>query len=514
MIQKKGMTKKLFSAFLALAMVVTMLPASTMTVKADATPDVTLTASDIVDKHMFGVNGEQSREYSGITVKVNKDGGAFWQSGDNIRIDLEKNGSKPSLEFSAGDKKIKQIYIELSSGYKISQDDLFVSGDELQWGTTRSGDVVFGGEEGDDESYDSVTLTCPSRSGSYRLYATKIEFYLEDPKTTPTADSFTYDSSAGLVSTQTGIDLGTVTTYYKVNATWTTTKPTAVGTYEVGVVTAGSDTYEAIGSATEPFTASWTYEVKASGSGTDASGSNTKDTSGKVTITTDKQTGNFEAGGLKNTADELKNSVLTDADKKAVEAGKNVSVWVEMKDQTSTVSDSDKKAVADKLPTSYSVGTYLDINLWKQITGDEPSEITETESGNVKIGFTIPENLQKSGRTYKIIRIHDGQATILDATVDENYELTFETDRFSTYALVYTDSAAATGSDAKAGTTNASDTKANATAGSDAKASTAASTTTASPKTGDASNVALYLVILVAGIAGCAGVAFKRRKEF
>ena len=507
MIQKKGMTKKFFSAFLALAMVVTMLPASAMTVKADSAPDVTLTGSDIGDNCMFGTNGEQSREYKGITVKVNDEGGAFRQYAGLVRIDLERQGSKPSLEFSAGDKKIKQIYIELDSGFKIRQDNLFISGDELQWGTTSSGDVVFGGEEGDDESYDSVTLTCPSNSDSYSLYATKIEFYLEDPKTTPTADNFTYDSSTGLVSTQTGIDLGTVTTYYKVNGTWTTTKPTAVGTYDVGVVTGGSDTYEAIGSATEPFMASWTYEVK-------ASGSNTKDTSGKVTITTDKQTGNFEAGGLKNTADELKNSVLTDDDKKAVEAGKNVSVWLVMKDQTATVSDTDKKAVADKLPTSYSVGTYLDINLWKQITGDEPSKLTETESGNVKIGFTVPENLQKSGRTYKIIRIHDGQATILDATVDENYELTFETDRFSTYALVYTDSAAATGSDAKAGTTNASDTKANTTTGSDVKANTATLTTTASPKTGDASNVTLYLVILVAGIAGCAGIAFKRRKEF
>lgn len=43
-------------------------------------------------------------------------------------------------------------------------------------------------------------------------------------------------------------------------------------------------------------------------------------------------------------------------------------------------------------------------------------------------------------RTYKIIRVHEGKADILPATFDTNtHELTFETDRFSAYAVVYKD---------------------------------------------------------------------------
>ncbi len=157
-----------------------------------------------------------------------------------------------------------------------------------------------------------------------------------------------------------------------------------------------------------------------------------------------------------------------------------------MDDITSSVSESDKAAVSTKLPTNYTVGTYLDINLWKQISGDAASKVTKTANGTVKIGFTIPESLQKSGRTYNIIRLHDGVATLIEPSVDANYELTFETDSFSTYALVYTDSTASSSTETSA-------------------------TTTSSPKTGETSNMAGYLVILMLGFAGFA--FYKKRQN-
>ena len=312
-------------------------------------------------------------------------------------------------------------------------------------------------------------------------------------------------------------DLGTVTTYYKVDNTWTTTKPTTAGTYDVGAVTAGSNTYEAAGSADEPLTASWTYVVKAAGGDDDSSGSDKKDDSGKVSVTTDKQVGNFAAGGLVSTADELKKTVLTDADKAAVAAGKNVNIWVEMKDQSSTVSDTDKSAVNAKLPTDNVVASYLDINLWKQVGDDAASKVTKTANGKVKIGFTIPESLQKSGRTYKLIRLHDGEATVLDTTVDANYALTFETDRFSTYALVYAD--ATTGTTTPGTNTTPSTTTTPATTTTPSTTTTSATTTTTtdagttSPKTGDTGNVSVYLVILMLGAAGVVGLSARRKRQ-
>ena len=217
----------------------------------------------------------------------------------------------------------------------------------------------------------------------------------------------------------------------------------------------------------------------------------------KILTSTESQSGNFAAGGLKNTADELRDAVLTDADKTAIGAGKSVAVWIDMKDATSTVSDSDKTAVTDNLPTNYTVGTYLDINLLKQISGEDAVKVTQTPGGTVKIGFTIPAELQKSDRTYKIIRIHDGVATVLDATVDGDYELTFETDRFSTYALVYTD-----------GTTNTT-----TPATTDGTTTNSTTTSAASPKTGDTTNMALYLAMFMIGATGLAVVAFRRKRQ-
>ena len=43
-------------------------------------------------------------------------------------------------------------------------------------------------------------------------------------------------------------------------------------------------------------------------------------------------------------------------------------------------------------------------------------------------------------RKYQIVRVHEGEVSILDAVFDEaTGEISFETDKFSTYALIYED---------------------------------------------------------------------------
>ncbi len=231
----------------------------------------------------------------------------------------------------------------------------------------------------------------------------------------------------------------------------------------------------------------------------------------KISTSTESQSGNFAAGGLKNTANELRDAVLTDADKTAIGAGKSLAVWIDMKDATSTVSDSDKTLVTENLPTNYMVGKYLDINLLKQISGEEAVKVTETPGGAVKIGFTIPTELQKSDRSYKIVRIHDGVATVLDTTVDENYELTFETDRFSTYALVYKDKASTTTTTTATTATTSTDTTATTTDAATSSDTTATTTATAA-ETGDNTNVVPYIVLLMFAFAGFAGVYARRKR--
>lgn len=58
--------------------------------------------------------------------------------------------------------------------------------------------------------------------------------------------------------------------------------------------------------------------------------------------------------------------------------------------------------------------------------------------GKAKILFEIPETLRSSNGEYKIIRVHDEVVDSITPEVEDDI-LTFETDRFFSYALVYND---------------------------------------------------------------------------
>ena len=94
---------------------------------------------------------------------------------------------------------------------------------------------------------------------------------------------------------------------------------------------------------------------------------------------------------------------------------------------------------------------YLDINLFAEINKADGSAYKAdkkiAEPGeSFSISVTIPAGLLdvEDGytRTFHVIRVHDGVAEILDTAYnEESRELTFKTDRFSTYAIAYTDKA-------------------------------------------------------------------------
>ncbi len=174
---------------------------------------------------------------------------------------------------------------------------------------------------------------------------------------------------------------------------------------------------------------------------------------GEVTVREDKQNGNFAAGGLDNSASEMESIVLTTEDQAQIAAGKSVDVWLAVTDNNTTVSETDKGLVENKveevLGSDFTVGTYLDLTLWKQVEGSDAVAVTEVPNGKVKVTIEVPENMRVAGATYKIIRIHNGVATVIDTAVDETtWKLTFETDAFSTYALIYTENTTVSGGDA------------------------------------------------------------------
>lgn len=151
------------------------------------------------------------------------------------------------------------------------------------------------------------------------------------------------------------------------------------------------------------------------------------------------------------TAD-LAANVLT-ADEQAVtekarKAGQDyvVNLYLNISSIDTSVQASERAEVA-KLAAQGATGvTYFDITLFKQIIIDgETQGISTVHEVDMPIEIVmnapdLPERYSEYTRSFKVVRVHDGQAELLDTVQDESgTTLSFATDRFSTYALVYTD---------------------------------------------------------------------------
>ena len=183
---------------------------------------------------------------------------------------------------------------------------------------------------------------------------------------------------------------------------------------------------------------------------------------------------------------------LTDA-----EVAQGVNVWLDVRDMSASVPQTDKTLIQNT-SGDYTVGLYLDINLFKKVGSNDATKVTETK-GKVKASIVIPESLWKSGRTFEIIRVHDGVATAIAGTYDENtHVFTFETDKFSTYALAYKDPASSSNS----GTTSNS----SSSNGSNSIQATA-------PKTGDSNDIRVWYLLLIASLGGLGFIGYSKKKE-
>lgn len=145
---------------------------------------------------------------------------------------------------------------------------------------------------------------------------------------------------------------------------------------------------------------------------------------------------------LGNSSDDLKADIFTPAELARVAAGEDAKVLLKVTDISATVSDEDKQKIEEKLGKATKV-IYLDLSLYKQVGDAAQTRVTET-ADKIKISIEIPQELwctdAEITRAYRVVRVHDGVPEILEGTYDSVTHLfTFETDRFSTYALTYLD---------------------------------------------------------------------------
>lgn len=187
---------------------------------------------------------------------------------------------------------------------------------------------------------------------------------------------------------------------------------------------------------------------------------------------------------IASAADHLLNlAKLSEDENKAVKAGNKTQFVLSVSGMTPT---KEEIALIQSALGNNVIGQYLNLNLTLKISGRADRQITDL-SAPMYIAITIPQNLVNHDssieRTYRIVRIHDGVATLIDGTYDAaTNQFTFATDGFSTYALVYED----------VNTT----------------------LTGRSPKTGDSSMWMVWTLILCAGCGAlfAAGKRYKKRE--
>lgn len=187
---------------------------------------------------------------------------------------------------------------------------------------------------------------------------------------------------------------------------------------------------------------------------------------------------------IASAADQLLNlAKLSEDENQAVKAGNKTQFVLSASGMTPT---KEEIALIQSVFGNNVIGQYLNLNLTLKISGRADRQITDL-SAPMYIAITIPQNLVNHDssieRTYRIVRIHDGVATLIDGTYDAaTNQFTFATDGFSTYALVYED----------VNTT----------------------LTGRSPKTGDNSMWMVWTLILCAGcsILFAAGKRYKKRE--
>ena len=144
---------------------------------------------------------------------------------------------------------------------------------------------------------------------------------------------------------------------------------------------------------------------------------------------------------IASATDQLLNlAKLSEDENKAVKAGNKTQFVLSASGMTPT---KEEIALIQSVLGNNVIGQCLNLNLTFKISGREDRQITDL-SAPMYITITIPQNLVNHDssieRIYRIVRIHDGVATLIDGTYDAaTNQFTFATDGFSTYALVYED---------------------------------------------------------------------------
>ena len=122
--------------------------------------------------------------------------------------------------------------------------------------------------------------------------------------------------------------------------------------------------------------------------------------------------------------------------KEAVEQDKPITIVIKTETLAPSQVDADDAAKTEAVAgAGADVAQYLDISMILQADGREIGTLNRLV-GSITVQVAIPADLLADDRVFYVVRVHDGGAEKLDTVVQDGVA-SFETDRFSTYALLY-----------------------------------------------------------------------------
>lgn len=169
------------------------------------------------------------------------------------------------------------------------------------------------------------------------------------------------------------------------------------------------------------------------------------------------------------------------------------------------------RAAMEKTAGEFTIGRYLNITFTKSVNGEKENEIHEIKAP-IKISFRLSTDLlntdRKVKREYMVLRNHDGEVTSLPGTFADGI-ITFETDRFSDYAIAWKDTAVSTSRSKKKHRSGSAQQEAAVVAAPEVSQLVQAQ----SAPTGDTAPIEWMLLLAALSAAGIGMIIAKKRKE-
>ncbi|MDD6155921.1 MAG: hypothetical protein PUB52_02790 [Lachnospiraceae bacterium] len=151
-----------------------------------------------------------------------------------------------------------------------------------------------------------------------------------------------------------------------------------------------------------------------------------------------------EGGRISGNLQDILTACFTPEQIEEIQAGKTAEVRSYIARVTEDVAEDDKNVMQKQFQTyeqsldGLEFGCYVEIIVESRVGDGEWEQLHELNE-ELEMVLDVPENLYHENRTFFIMRNHEGTCTILEDLDDDATTITIRTDRFSTYAILYTD---------------------------------------------------------------------------